>query len=233
VHRRGAERGKRVFTVFVIFSWFGVAALAGFFVPSFLTQLPLFGIKKVEVEGNRRVEFSLIRETIEELSADLLNIDEEKILSLLSVRSGGRVKKVFLSRDFSLDGITVRVTVVEREPVARVALGRGYVLIDAEGVIFKPLEGDPTDLPLIKTYDVDLLKEHLPRFYTLVLSIGLPVEQVVVRKDMVVLKLKGKVLILPPLDSLPDSVSDRIKMIYNLREEKVDLRYDRFILVRN
>ncbi len=227
------KKGGRIFTALLISSWFGFMALAGFFIPSFISQLSLFRVKEVVVEGIERIDVSLIRETIEELEIDPLFLDEEELLSLLSVRSQGRVKRVFISKDLGLGGISLRVRVVEREPVARVSFGGGRFLIDAEGVLFKPLEGDPTDLPLITTYDIDLLQEHFPRFYTLILSFRFPVERIYVKKDRVVVKMNGKTVTLPPLDTLPDAVSDRIKMIYNLQEEKVDLRYDRFILVRN
>jgi len=227
------KKGRRIFTALLISSWFGFMALAGFFIPSFLSQLPLFRVKEIVVEGIDRIDVSLIRETIEEMETDPLFLEEEELLSVLSIRSQGRIKKVFLSKDLGLEGISLRIRVVERKPVARVLFGGGQFLIDAEGVLFKPLAGDPSDLPLITTYDLDVLQEHFPRFYTLILSFRLPVERILVKKDRVIVKMEGKTVILPPLDTLPDAVSDRIKMIYNFQEEKVDLRYDRFILVRN
>ncbi len=232
-HKR-APRGKRLFSALLIGSWICFMAIAGFFIPSFLLQLPIFEIRKVTVEGNGKVEFTLIKETIEELSAELFTLSEDELLSLLKVRTDDRVKEVYLSKDFGLKGVTLRVRVVEREPVARVVLGESQLLIDAEGVLFKPFRGEGvSDLPLIRTYDIDLLREYFPRFHRLVLSLGLPVREVSVKRDRVVLRMHRKVVLLPPLELLPEGISRRIKMIYNLPEEKVDLRYDRFILVRN
>jgi len=234
VKNKESSRSRKLFSALLIGSWFGFMAVAGFFIPSFLTQLPLFRIKEVAVEGNRGVEFALIKETIEEMSTDLFSLSEEDLLSVLHVRSKGRVKRVFLSKEFGLDGVTLRVRIVEREPVAKVPLGEGYLLIDAEGVLFKPATGDKTaPLTIVRTYDIDLLQEHFPRLYRLVLSLGLPLRQVSVRRDRVILRMPRKVVVLPPLELMPEGISRRIKMIYNLPEEKVDLRYDRFILVRN
>ena len=69
--------------------------------------------------------------------------------------------------------------------------------------------------------------------YRKVLLSGPPVKEVGIHEDKVILYLENKEVILPPIDALPDNVSQRLKIIYNLKEEKVDLRFGRFILVRN
>jgi len=231
--KKERSRGKRLFAALLIFSWFGIMALAGFFMSSLITQIPLFRVKEIVVEGNKRVDFELVKEIIEETGESVLSTTKEELLSALKVRTGDRIKEVFLSREFGFEGITLRIRLVEREPVARVAFGKGYLLTDAEGVFFTPLPGDPANLPLIKTYDMDILREHFPRLYRMVFLSNIPVRTVIVKKNSTLLVLSDKILILPPLELLPEGISDRIKMIYNLPEERVDLRYDRFILVRN
>ncbi len=227
------KRARKLFSALLFSSWISFMALAGFFIPSFLVQFPLFQVKRVEVNGNYRIPFEEIKRAVEELSTNLMKLKGSELESLLNAKFGNRIKEVRLEKRFTSQGIVLKVSVEERRPVARLSLGGSYRLVDKEGVIFKPIEDEGKDLVEIRTYDVDVLEEGFSKLYEQVLGIGLPLKRVLVKRDRIVLELRGKSVILPPIESLPDNLSERLRMIYNVPQEKVDLRYDRFILVRN
>jgi len=223
---------KRLFSILLFLSWIGFMAFASLFISSFLPQLPMFQVKEVVIEGNKRIEFNEIKDVIEELSGDLLKLNENEILETLVSRSGGRIKKVYLSKNFSLNGITINLKIIERIPVAKIKLGNSYMLLDREGYLFKPVEGEEKNLPEIKTYDIDLLRKHFYKLYDRIISLNIPLKSIDIKKDKIILLVGTKTVILPPPDLLPVNISARLKMIYNFPDERVDLRYDRFILVR-
>ncbi len=227
------NRARKLFSVALFLSWIGFMALAGFFVPSFLTQLPFFQIKRVEVKGNYRIPFEEVREAVHSLSGNLMKLRGPQLRDLLNARFENRVKRVELRRKFTREGIVLEVSIEERVPVARLRLGRSYRLLDREGVIFKPLGEEGKGLVEISTYDKEVLLKGFPRLYEEVLSLRMPLNRILIKKDRVVLELEGRRIVLPPLEFFSDSISERLRMIYNFPQEKVDLRYDRFILVRN
>ena len=227
------RRGNRFFSYLLFASWIGFMALAGFFAPSFIAQLPPFKIKEVVVKGNRSIDFESIKSVLEELGSDLRRLNEEEILISLNTQFKNRVKKVYMSRSLGFDGTTLNLRIVERKPVAKLKVGRSTMLIDPEGELFLPVKGEDLNLVEVRTYDIEVLKNNFAKLYKNVLSLGLPIKAIKVKRDRVVLVLDSKEVILPPLELLPRNISGRLKMVYNLSEEKVDLRYDRFILVRN
>ncbi len=229
----GEERARKLFSVALFFSWISFMAVAGFFVPSFLVQLPLFQIKKIEVEGNREITLEEVRSAIRETGSNLIGLGEKELRDTLNRRFGNRIEKVFLSRSFTPEGVVLRIRLEERVPVVKVKLGRGYLLMDAKGNLFNSGKTNVEGLPELRTFDINVLRENFSDLYRKVLSVDLPIKRVVVHKDRIVLELPGKEVLLPPLQSLPDNLSVRLLMVYNFPQEKVDLRYDRFILVGN
>lgn len=227
------ERAKRLFSVLLFVAWISFMAFAGMFIPSLIHQLPFFKIKEIEVSGNYKVDFEAIKETIEELSVSLKGLDEKSLTEALNERFEGRVKKVYMNRNITLAGIEVKLKIIERVPVAKVKLGNSFMLIDGEGVLFPAVSERELNLPEVRTHDVEVLQNHFYRLYDSIKSVKLPIQRIDVKPDRVVLVLKNKKAILPPLELLPGNISGRLKMIYNFSQETVDLRYGRFILVRN
>ncbi len=160
-----------------------------------------------------------------------LKLEEGKILSVLNERTGGRVKRVFVSKEFTPKGISVRIRIEEREPVAKVRIGKHFSFIDEEGVIFPAYE--KRELPEIVAYDLDLLRRNFSKLYRAISSSGIEANLIKVLRDKTEILSGKKILILPPLDLMPDNVAERLRIVYNFREGKIDLRFDRFILVRN
>ncbi len=227
------RRVQKLFSAILFASWIGFMAFAGFLAPSFLAQLPFFRIKQIELSGNEKISFEDVKSVVEELSTSLTGLNEESILNALNTKFKNRIKKVYVTRELGIDGMNVKLRLVERTPVAKLKLGQSYLLVDKEGVTFPPLEGEGEKLVELRTYDMDILRTHFRKLYEGVISTNLPIKTVYINRDSVVLIMNSKKVILPPLEVLPANISARLKMIYNFPEEKVDLRYGRFILVRN
>jgi len=224
---------KTIFSRLMLLAWLGFVAFASFHLPTFLAQTPIFKIKEIVVEGNQKIDTSMVRVIAEELGKNLLALNEKNIEKHLNKVFAGRVEDVVLKREFSSEGVKVYITLKERRPVAKLKLGASTYLIDKNGVIFKPIGKEGKELVTITTYSLSILRDHFESLYRKVLLSGLPVKEVEIHEDKVILYLGNKEVILPPIDALPANVSRRLKIIYNLKEEKVDLRFGRFILVRN
>ncbi|MDQ7082157.1 MAG: hypothetical protein Q9N34_03575 [Aquificota bacterium] len=185
------------------------------------------------VEGNRTLDLNTVMSALYSPQGSVMKLDEGSILRTLNQITGGRVKRVFLSKKITLKGVSVRIRIEERVPVARVKTGRGYILIDREGKTFPPYRGHPENLVDVKAYDLRTLQAHFPELYGMIEKTGLKVNRIEVMRDKTVVVSGRRVLILPPLDLLPENLVDRLGMIYNFQGGRIDLRFDRFILVRN
>ncbi len=226
-------RGRRLFSAFLFCAWLTFMALAGFFIPSFLSDLPLLQIREITVEGNRTIDMDTVRSAIYSVEGSVFKLSEDQILSVLNERTGGRVKRVFVTKNVSIRGISIRIRIQERVPVAKVRSGSTYIFIDEEGKTFPAYDLRSGNLPEVVTHDLKVLEENFPKLYRSVKGSGIRVSLIKVLKDRTILVSGRRQIILPPIDLLPDNVVDRLRMVYNFREGKIDLRFDRFILVRN
>jgi len=227
------EKVRKLLSALVFPAWITIMALAGFYTPSLILKLPFFQVSKIIVEGNVTLKEEEIIKTVMRMEPNLMKLKSDDLLFALNEKSNGRVRKVFLSKDFGLGGVALRVRVEERIPVARINTNKGVLLIDKDGYTFPPTGKEGRKLPLVITGNMDSLITGFSKLYEAVLKSNLPVKKIYVKNDRITVKLPGKVVTLPSLQLLPANISERFKMIYNLPQEIVDLRYDRFILVRN
>jgi cell division septal protein FtsQ len=227
------ERIRKFLSALIFPTWILIMALAGFYTPTLLMKLPFLQVRELVIEGNRTLKKEEIEKTVKSLEGNLMKLKSEDLLTALNDRSEGRVRRVFLKKDFGLKGVSLRVLIEERIPVAKMRVGNYTVVVDGEGFTFPPRGREEKGLPLIITRDPDRVVTNFGSFYRNVLSHINGVKRIYIGEDRTVLRLKNKTLILPALELIPDNISERIKMIYNLPQERVDLRYDRFILVRN
>lgn len=227
------KRGRRLFSAALFLIWLTFMALAGFFIPSFLSELPLFQVKEIIVEGNRSIDLDTVRSAVYSADGSVLRLKEDQILRVLNERTGGRVKKVFLAREVTLKGVSVKIRIEERVPVAKLKTRNTFLFIDRDGVTFPAYANHPKGLVEITTYDLEVLEANFPRLYSQIEKAGIRVSKIRVLKDKTVLISGRRTLILPPIELLPDNLAERLSMIYNFEEGKIDLRFDRFILVRN
>ena len=207
----------------------------------FLYILPMVGylpplrIVSVEVEGLSALPEEAVKEALSEIESSIITVDDEEILDLLVRNVGKRVKKVYLSREIRWEGSKLKVKVVERIPVAKVPVGKGFFLIDEEGVSFKPTPHDNLkNLITVKTYSLHVLEKNFPKIYKYVIKTVDKIDYLHVKVSRVVLR-KGKLtLILPPAEEINEVVASRIAsvMASAISYGTVDLRYDRFILVK-
>ncbi len=224
---------RRLFSQTMVVFWFILVAVAGFYTPYLLVHLPAFKIKEVVVEGNEKIKSSYIVSSVMRLSNNVLSLNGDNLKELLNKSFGGRVEAVDLKRHISFNGTRVHVRVKEREAVAKVKVGNSWLLIDRNGNLFKPLGENLELLPSIEAHSIEALKEGFEILYREVFSLELPVKKIRILEDKAVLIFPDKLVFIPPLDLLSPEVSERLKIVYNLKAEKVDLRYGRFILVRN
>lgn len=128
----------------------GLLTVAGFAVAVWaLGWSQLLGVRQVEVVGEHRATQGLIVLTAEiEKGTPLARVDTGAVAA--RVRSLPVVESATVRRVWPH---TLRVTVVERRPVAVVRDGDGLRLIDRYGVDFAEAQSQPPGLPLL---DLDL-----------------------------------------------------------------------------
>ena len=117
------------------FKWFRfiffclVCALIGFGI----SQSPLFNVRHVVVEGNENIDTQLI--------LDLSGVEDGQHIYSFSagraetmIGTNPLVQQVTVSRRLPS---TVKITVVERQPLAAIAAGDGVIIVDKEGYVLK------------------------------------------------------------------------------------------------
>ena len=227
------EKVRKVLSALIFPAWITFMALAGFYIPTLMMKLPLFQVNGLEIEGTRVIDSREVRSLIQSMEGNLLKLRSEDVLMALNSKTQGRVKAVYLSKDFGLRGVSLKVKIEERVPVAKLKVKGKTYLIDREGFLFPPLKGEKAQVPTIVTRDPERVVRNFKRLYNGVLSSCVEVKKILIGNESVIVKLRGREAVLPSIELIKDSVSARLKMIYNFPKGKVDLRYDRFILVRN
>ena len=227
------EKVRKVLSALIFPAWITFMALAGFYIPTLMMKLPFFQVNGLEVEGTRVIESREVRSLIQSMEGNLLKLRSDDLLVALNSKTHGRVKAVYLSKDFGLRGVSLKIKIEERIPVAKLKVKGKTYLIDREGFLFPPLKGEKADVPSIVTRDPERVVQNFKNLYSGVFASGVKVDKVIIGNESVIVKLRNRVAILPSIELIKESASARLKMIYNFPKGKVDLRYDRFILVRN
>jgi len=111
---------------------------------------PLLALRDIQVEGTSRIDKADVVAAIDgQLGTPLALLDNQRIVSELS--------DFALIRSFVTETVppgTLVIHIVEREPVAVVAAGERFALIDPAGVVVRTMTERPDELPLI-TVDGD------------------------------------------------------------------------------
>ena len=106
---------------------------------------PLLALRDIQVEGTSRIEKADIVAAIDgQMGTPLALLDNQRIVSELS--------DFALIRSFVTETVppgTLVIHIVEREPVAVVAAGERFALIDPAGVVVRTMTERPDELPLI------------------------------------------------------------------------------------
>jgi len=218
---KGVGKGKWVVvfegTLSVV--WLAAMGLAGFFLPGFLTAVPVFEIKEVYVYGLRSVPAEAVSLGVYQASKNnWLYLDERRLLAKVNELTNNSLEDVKVERAFSLDGVRASIHVKEREPVAYVVHDGEVMLMDSNGELFyNPAAGG--DLPTIYTLSLDYIKTQHANLIGLIKAVG-EVSEVYVAKDRTTIYTSGGKVALPPLSKLSPLVLDRIKRLYNTVGEK-------------
>jgi cell division septal protein FtsQ len=216
------EEGKRrwvaALEITLALVWLSAMALAGFFFPGFLTSLPVFKIKEIQIYGANSIPPSAISSSVYQVSKNnWLFLDSKRLLAKANELTNNSLRDIKIERIPSLDGARVNVYVQERVPIAYVVHDNILMMIDKEGELFYN-PAIESKLPTIYTFSFDYIKKHYTNLNNLVGSIkdmGFSISEVYVTDRNTIIYISGGKVVLPPLSQISPLVFDRIKRIYN------------------
>jgi cell division protein FtsQ len=216
------EEGKRrwvaALEITLALVWLSAMALAGFFFPGFLTSLPVFKIKEIQIYGANSIPPSAISSSVYQVSKNnWLFLDSKRLLAKANELTNNSLRDIKIERIPSLDGARVNVYVQERVPIAYVVHDNTLMMIDKEGELFYN-PAIESKLPTIYTFSFDYIKKHHTNLNNLVSSIkdmGFSINEVYVTDRNTIIYILGGRVVLPPLSQISPLVFDRIKRIYN------------------
>jgi cell division protein FtsQ len=216
------EEGKRrwvaVLEITLALVWLSAMALAGFFFPGFLTSLPVFKIKEIQIYGANSIPPSAISSSVYQVSKNnWLFLDSKRLLAKANELTNNSLRDIKIERIPSLNGVHVNIYVQERVPIAYVVRDNILMMIDKEGELFYN-PAIESKLPTIYTFSFDYIKKHYTNLNNLVGSIkdmGFSISEVYVTDRNTIIYISGGKVVLPPLSQISPLVFDRIKRIYN------------------
>jgi len=198
--------------------WLIAMALAGFFFPGFLTSLPVFKIKEIQIYGTNNIPASAISSSVYQVSKNnWLFLDSKRLFAKANELTNNSLKDIKIERIPSLDGARVNVYIQERVPIAYVVHDNILMMIDKEGELFYN-PAIKNKLPTIYTFSFDYIKKHYTDLNNLVEHIkdmGFSINEVYVTDRNTIIYISGGRMVLPPLSQISPLVLDRMKKIYN------------------
>jgi len=216
------EEGKRKWVaaleIMLALVWLSAMALAGFFFPGFLTSLPVFKIKEIQIYGANSIPPSAISSSVYQVSKNnWLFLDSKRLLAKANELTNNSLRDIKIERIPSLNGAHVNVYVQERVPIAYVVHDNILMMIDKEGELFYN-PAIESKLPTIYTFSFGYIKKHYTNLNNLVGSIkdmGFSISEVYVTDRNTIIYISGGRVVLLPLSQISPLVFDRIKRIYN------------------
>jgi cell division protein FtsQ len=198
--------------------WLIAMALAGFFFPGFLTSLPVFKIKEIQIYGINSIPPSAISSSVYQVSKNnWLFLDSKRLFAKANELTNNSLKDIKIERIPSLDGARVNVYIQERVPIAYVVHDNILMMIDGQGELFYN-PAIESKLPTIYTFSFDYIKKHHTNLNNLVehiKDIGFSINKVYVTDRNTIIYISGGRMVLPPLSQISPLVLDRMKKIYN------------------
>ena len=225
--KEGKRRWVATLEITLALVWLIAMALAGFFLPGFLTSLPMFRIKEIYIYGANSISPFAISSSIYQVSKNSwLFLDSKRLLAKANELTNNSLESVKIERIPSLYGARVNVYVQERVPIAYVVHDDSLMMIDKHGELFYN-PAIENKLPTIYTFSFEYVKKHYTNLNNLVESIkdiGLSINEVYVTDRNTIIYLSGGRMVLPPLSQISPLVLDRMKKIYNkIGTEKMDV----------
>jgi cell division protein FtsQ len=216
------EEGKRKWVaaleIMLALVWLSAMALAGFFFPGFLTSLPVFKIKEIQIYGANSIPPSAISSGVYQVSKNnWLFLDSKRLLAKANELTNNSLRDIKIERIPSLDGARVNIYVQERVPIAYVVHDNILMMIDKEGELFYN-PAIENKLPTIYTFSFDYIKKHHTNLNNLVGSIkdmSFSINEVYVTDRNTIIYISGGRVVLPPLSQISPLVFDKMKKIYN------------------
>jgi cell division septal protein FtsQ len=215
----GKSKWVIVFEGVVWVVWLVAMGLAGFFLPGFLTSLPVFEIKEVHVYGLRGVPANAVVLGVYHVSrGSWLFLTEKRLLTKINELTDNSVESVKVKRVFSLDGVRVNLYVKEREPIAYVVHEGKVLMLDKNGELFYNSEIGG-NFPTIYTFSLDYIKTHYTNLISLIRTVG-EINEVYVAKDKTTIYTSDGKVVIPPLSKLSPVVLERVRRVYGIIEKK-------------
>ncbi len=227
MQKEGKRRLLLIFESLIVISWLSAMALGGFFLPGFLSSIPTFKIKELQIHGAYTVPPSVISSSVHQVSKNNgLFVDSKRILAKINELTDNSVKDIRIERSFSLDGMNVHIYVHERSPIAYVAHDDTIMMIDNQGELFYNPNIEKK-LPIIYTFSFDYIKKHSIKVNELVEFIkemGLSINEIYVTDRNTFIYVSGSRVVLPPLSQMSPSAFDKMKKLYNkIGMERMDI----------
>jgi cell division septal protein FtsQ len=225
--KEGKRRWVATLEITLALVWLIAMALAGFFLPGFLTSLPTFRIKEIHIYGANSIAPSAISSSVYQVSKNnWLFLDSKRLLAKANELTNNSLESVKIERIPSLDGARVNVYVQERVPIAYVAHDNSLMMIDKQGELFYN-PAIENKLPIIYTFSFGYIKKYHTNLNNLVehiKDIGFSINEVYVTDGNTIIYVSGGRMVLPPLGQISPLVLDRMEKIYNkLGMEKMDV----------
>jgi cell division protein FtsQ len=124
-----------------------VAAIVGLFVTvAVVVFSPLMDVETIEVTGTSRLDSSVVSDALRDhVGTPLALIDVAKVEQELAGFA--------VIRSYSIEAVpphTLRVAIIEREPIGVVADGSTFAVVDPAGVVVDSVNAQPDTLPIIE-----------------------------------------------------------------------------------
>ena len=223
--RRKQNRGISFLYYTMITIWLFLVSATGFFFPYVIDSLPYFKIRNLEVEGAVVIPVELVAKAVSEVKNNWLFLytHKGKVLESLREATGDAVEDVKIEPKFSLKGVDVKLTVIEREPLIKVVVDEKVFFLDEKGYEFSSLY-HTSDYPIAYTSDEQLLKDN---FKTLVKLVKMFEESNINSINLYITDINTIVYIdnylritIPPIFSINDEILIKLREIYKIQDVK-------------
>ena len=193
----------------------------------FLLKHPFFQIREIKIDGLYREELARIEKDIHSLGRGIIFIPESSLFQLINERLSNRFESLNIYRNFSMQGITIQITLQRRKALSVVKIDGKRFLMDGKGILF--LDEHQKPKKTLSLYSEGVLKAFKEKLIDL-LGQG---NSVKVYRDKVIVNVYKRKFILPPLEDVNEEKIRLMKKLLKLypNAKIFDIRYEDFILL--
>ncbi|WP_448588177.1 cell division protein FtsQ/DivIB [Thermocrinis sp.] len=216
--KEGKKGWKSKLEYSLAFVWLTAMALAGFFLPGFLSSIPLFKIKDIQVSGVQTISPEVISKACYQASKNnWLFLSPKRILAEVNALTENSIEYVKVDKELHWNGAKVYLTVQERAPIASVVHDVNVLMLDRTGEFFYNPAME-NSVPVVHTFSFDYVKKSFPNlkaFIDYIKEMELNIKEIYVTDRNTIAYISGSKVVLPPLSRLDSQTFYRIKKVYN------------------